>query len=445
MYESRSASITVQIIDQQIPVVLIFWRLTDYTPGITADLVDEVALVIRLLVCCALGDPTFGLENVQPLVWCVLVCYKCLPRYANSLPIDLKVENKPDTPSPTVRYKPCGTKVWSFLLSKIKEVSMSKLQWFVKIITSTQKLNENGIISALAFWPTWCFETPYSWNNTKQKSQQSAQMEEHKVLVADELTNTLIYAPDPEYGLPATKSPLINMVFSLACKQDTTSTNACQTAWTFWSVGTRCGCFLLLLWRRQQRRTQPEKQAYIERIGFWCGKTLYSSLKSWLTMEKSLTLRIRKSKTTQGCGAMKVFADPRCNIDVQKVEVRTLTSNTLKDLVMKSDTYIEESSSLLWRKDEATNLQHARVQVCQLNSSRNTCLCPLNQAQTSAGSLRPCNLELDGVEAYIKTVKQRREWLRTTGRWPAELNKVLQTTATSWRSIKQSIEKFPLC
>ena len=64
-----------------------------------------------------------------------------------------------------------------------------------------------------------------------------AQMEELKVLVADELTK---YASsmllDPEYGLPATKALDEKLVFSLLMKKQVMIQqvqNACQTAWMF--------------------------------------------------------------------------------------------------------------------------------------------------------------------------------------------------------------------
>ena len=64
-----------------------------------------------------------------------------------------------------------------------------------------------------------------------------AQMEELKVLVADELTK---YASsmllDPEYGLPATKALMKNAGLLLAYEKQVTiqlAQNACLTAWMF--------------------------------------------------------------------------------------------------------------------------------------------------------------------------------------------------------------------
>lgn len=95
--------------------------------------------------------------------------------------------------------------------------------------------DENGIISALAFDQRGALKRLMAQHQTEEPT--VAQMEELKVLVADELTK---YASsmllDPEYGLPATKALDEKAGLLLAYEKtgyDTTSTNACQTAWMF--------------------------------------------------------------------------------------------------------------------------------------------------------------------------------------------------------------------
>ena len=106
---------------------------------------------------------------------------------------------------------------------------------------------KEGVISALAFDQRGALKRLMAQHQTEEPT--VAQMEELKVLVADELTK---YASsmllDPEYGLPATKALDEKLVFSLLMKKlDTTqqAQNACQTAWTFGLQtyqGTRCRC-----------------------------------------------------------------------------------------------------------------------------------------------------------------------------------------------------------
>ena len=132
---------------------------------------------------------------------------------------------------------------------------------------------------------------------------------------------------------------------------------------------------------------------------------------------------------------MKVFSDPRFNIDVLKVEVPV----NVKYVEGFGDGEIvhtrEEAAAFFKAQDEATNLpyiylsagvsaklfQETLVFAHESGANFNGVLCG---RATWAGS----------VEAYIKDGEAAaRDWLRTTGFENIdELNKVLQTTATSW-------------
>ena len=95
--------------------------------------------------------------------------------------------------------------------------------------------DENGIISALAFDQRGALKRLMAQHQTEEPT--VAQMEELKVLVADELTK---YASsmllDPEYGLPATKAldPKAGLLLAYEKQVMTQQVqNACQTAWMF--------------------------------------------------------------------------------------------------------------------------------------------------------------------------------------------------------------------
>ena len=95
--------------------------------------------------------------------------------------------------------------------------------------------DENGIISALAFDQRGALKRLMAQHQTEEPT--VAQMEELKVLVADELTK---YASsmllDPEYGLPATKALDEKAGLLLAYEKQVMTRqaqNACQTAWMF--------------------------------------------------------------------------------------------------------------------------------------------------------------------------------------------------------------------
>ena len=116
---------------------------------------------------------------------------------------------------------------------------MSKLQLSSNKVACLQKLSdENGIISALAFDQRGALKRLMAQYQTEEPT--VAQMEELKVLVADELTK---YASsmllDPEYGLPATKALAPNAGLLLAYEKtgyDTTSTKRLPDCLDVWSA-----------------------------------------------------------------------------------------------------------------------------------------------------------------------------------------------------------------
>ena len=128
--KAQSASVTVQ--NLLLTKIQLFWSLvqrTDYTRKYDLDLVREVASdqIARRVVL--LSDQAFGLENVKEVA---LGCggvlndiYRVFPYivYAQlfALLTSLKVENKPDTPSPTGTSKPCGTRCDYSRIPKVRQ------------------------------------------------------------------------------------------------------------------------------------------------------------------------------------------------------------------------------------------------------------------------------------------------------------------------------------
>ena len=398
-------------------VVLVFGTTTDYTRKYDLDLVREVAgdQIARRVVL--LSDQAFGLENVKEVA---LGCggvlndiYRVFPYivYAQlfALLTSLKVENK----------RAC--------LQKLSD--------------------ENGIISALAFDQRGALKRLMAQYQTEEPT--VAQMEELKVLVADELTK---YASsmllDPEYGLPATKALDPKAGLLLAYEKtgyDTTSTKRLPDCLDVWSAkrikeqGADAVKFLLYYDVDSSDELNQEKQAYIERIGSECVAEDIPFFLEILAYDENIadagSAEYAKVKPHKVIGAMKVFSDPRFNIDVLKVEVPV----NVKYVEGFGDGEIvhtrEEAATFFKAQDEATNLpyiylsagvsaklfQETLVFAHESGANFNGVLCG---RATWAGS----------VEAYIKDGEAAaREWLRTTGFENIdELNKVLQTTATSW-------------
>ena len=197
-----------------------------------------------------------------------------------------------------------------------------------------QKLSdENGIISALAFDQRGALKRLMAQYQTEEPTVD--QMEELKVLVADELTK---YASsmllDPEYGLPATKALDEKAGLLLAYEKQVTTQqaqNACQTAWMFGlqnvlkEEGADAVKFLLYYDVDSSDELNQEKQAYIERIGSECVAEDIPFFLEILAYDEKIadagSVEYAKVKPHKVIGAMKVFSDPRFNIDVLKVEV----------------------------------------------------------------------------------------------------------------------------
>ncbi|KXT82569.1 Tagatose 1,6-diphosphate aldolase [Streptococcus sp. DD11] len=277
-----------------------------------------------------------------------------------------------------------------------------------------------------------------------------AQMEELKVLVAEELTP---YASsmllDPEYGLPATKVLDKDAGLLLAYEKtgyDTSSTKRLPDCLNLWSAkrikeqGADAVKFLLYYDVDGDAAVNQEKQAYIERIGSECVAEDIPFFLEILAYDENIadasSAEYAKVKPRKVIEAMKVFSDPRFHIDVLKVEVPV----NVKYVEGFGDGEIvhskEEAAAFFREQDQATSLpyiylsagvsaklfQETLVFAHESGANFNGVLCG---RATWAGS----------VQAYIEEGEAAaREWLRTTGFENInELNKVLQTTATSWK------------
>ena len=308
--------------------------------------------------------------------------------------------------------------------------------------------DENGIISALAFDQRGALKRLMAQHQEVEPT--VAQMEELKVLVAEELTP---YASsmllDPEYGLPATKALDKNAGLLLAYEKtgyDTSSTKRLPDCLDVWSVkrikeqGADAVKFLLYYDVDSSEELNQQKQAYIERVGSECVAEDIPFFLEILAYDEKIadasSAEYAKVKPHKVIGAMKVFSDPRFNIDVLKVEVPV----NVKYVEGFGDGEVvhtkEQAAAFFKEQDEATNLpyiylsagvsaklfQETLVFAHESGANFNGVLCG---RATWAGS----------VKDYIEQGEEAaRKWLRTTGFENIdELNKVLQKTATSWK------------
>ena len=324
---------------------------------------------------------------------------------------------------------------------------MSKLKLSHNKVACMKKLSdENGIISALAFDQRGALKRLMAQHQEAEPT--VGQMEELKVLVADELTK---YASsmllDPEYGLPATKALDENAGLLLAYEKtgyDTSSTKRLPDCLDVWSAkrikeqGADAVKFLLYYDVDSADELNQQKQAYIERVGSECVAEDIPFFLEILAYDETIadagSVEYAKAKPRKVIEAMKVFSDPRFNIDVLKVEV-PVNVKYVEGFGDGEIVYSREAAAAFFKaQDEATNLPYIYLSAGvsaklfqetlefahESGANFNGVLCG---RATWAGSV-PIFIKEGSVAA--------RQWMRTIGRKNIQdLNLVLQEHATS--------------
>lgn len=308
--------------------------------------------------------------------------------------------------------------------------------------------DENGIISALAFDQRGALKRLMAQYQTEEPTR--GQMEELKVLVAEELTKySSSMLLDPEYGLPATKSLAPQAGLLLAYEKtgyDTSSTKRLPDCLDLWSAkrikeqGAEAVKFLLYYDVDSENELNEQKQAYIERIGSECVAEDIPFFLEILAYDEKITdassVEYAKVKPRKVIEAMKVFSDARFNIDVLKVEV-PVNVKYVEGFAEGEVVYTrEEAAAYFAEQDKATNLPYIYLSAgVSAKLFQDTLVFAHESGANFNGVLCGRATWAGSVEAYIKNGETAaREWLRTTGfNNIDELNKVLQKAATSWK------------
>ena len=312
-----------------------------------------------------------------------------------------------------------------------------------------EKLSDkNGVISALAFDQRGALKRLMAQYQDNEPT--VVQMEELKVLVAEELTpfaSSMLL--DPEYGLPATKSLDENAGLLLAYEKtgyDTTSTKRLPDCLDLWSAkrikekGADAVKFLLYYDIDSSEELNSQKEAYIERIGSECVAEDIPFYLEILVYDEKISddssLEYAKAKPRKVIEAMKVFSDPRFNIDVLKVEV-PVNMNYVEGYGEDEVAYTkEEAATFFKQQDEATTLPYIYLSAgVSAQLFQDTLVFAKESGANFNGVLCGRASWAGSIKDYIeKGEEAAREWLRTKGRQNIEgLNKVLQETATSWK------------
>ena len=255
---------------------------------------------------------------------------------------------------------------------------------------------KDGVISALAFDQRGALKRLMAKYQDTEPT--VAQMEELKVLVADELTK---YASsmllDPEYGLPATKALDKDAGLLLAYEKtgyDTSSTKRLPDCLNLWSAkrikeqGADAVKFLLYYDVDSADELNQEKQAYIERIGSECVAEDIPFFLEILAYDEGIadatSAEYAKLKPRKVIEAMKVFSDPRFNIDVLKVEV-PVNVNFVEGLEKEKLSIVVKKQLLSSKnkKKQPTFHTSTSVQVYLQNSSKKPWNLLMHLVQTS--------------------------------------------------------------
>lgn len=305
-----------------------------------------------------------------------------------------------------------------------------------------------GVISALAFDQRGALKKMMVQHQTEEPTVE--QIEQLKTIVSEELTK---YASsillDPEFGLPASKARHEEAGLLLAYEKtgyDASSTSRLPDCLVEWSAkrlkeeGADAVKFLLYYDVDGDKYVNLQKQAYIERIGSECKAEDIPFFLEILSYDETIadnaSIEFAKVKPRKVNEAMKVFSDERFGIDVLKVEV-PVNMNYVEGFADGDIVYTKEEAAAYFTEQEASThlpyiylsagvsaklFQDTLVFAAESGAKFNGVLCG---RATWAGS----------VKVFIEEGEEAaRNWLRTVGFQNIDdLNKVLKTTASSWK------------
>lgn len=317
-----------------------------------------------------------------------------------------------------------------------------------KTAAISQLSNEQGVISALAFDQRGALKRMMAKYQTGEPTVE--QIEQLKVLVAEELTQ---YASsillDPEYGLPATEARNKNCGLLLAYEKTGYDVNAkgrlpdCLVEWSAKRLkeqGADAVKFLLYYDVDDEEQINIQKQAYIERIGSECVAEDIPFFLEVLSYDDNIadngSVEFAKVKPRKVNEAMKLFSEPRFNVDVLKVEV-PVNMKYVEGFADGEVVYTKEEAAQHFRDQEAaTNLPYIYLNAGVSAELFQETLKFAHEAGAKFNGVLCGRATWAGaVQVYIEQGEAAaREWLRTTGfKNIDDLNKVLTKTATSWK------------
>ena len=308
--------------------------------------------------------------------------------------------------------------------------------------------DKNGFISALAIDQRGALKKMI---NKNQESEATAeQIKEFKVLVSKHLTKySSSILLDPEYGLDAAKARDKNAGLLLAYEKTGYDANAvgrlpdCLVEWSAKRLkeeGADAVKFLLYYDVDESEEINIQKKAYMERVGAECVAEdipFFLEILSYdCKIDDNSTAEYAKVKPRKVIEAMKVFSDPRYNVDVLKVEV-PVNMKFVEGFSDGETVYTrEEAANYFKLQEESTSLPYIYLSAgVSAKLFQDTLKFAHDSGAKFNGVLCGRATWANGVEVFAKEgEKATVEWLNTIGRKNIEeLNEVVEKTATSWK------------
>ena len=308
--------------------------------------------------------------------------------------------------------------------------------------------DKNGFISALAIDQRGALKKMINKNQEKEAT--AEQIKEFKTLVSKHLTKySSSILLDPEYGLEASKARDKNAGLLLAYEKTGYDANAvgrlpdCLVEWSAKRLkeeGADAVKFLLYYDVDESEEINIQKKAYMERVGAECVAEdipFFLEILSYdCKIDDNSTAEYAKVKPRKVIEAMKVFSDPRYNVDVLKVEV-PVNMKFVEGFSDGETVYTrEEAANYFKLQEESTSLPYIYLSAgVSARLFQDTLKFAHDSGAKFNGVLCGRATWANGVEVFAKEgEKATVEWLNTIGRKNIEeLNEVVEKTATSWK------------
>ena len=308
--------------------------------------------------------------------------------------------------------------------------------------------DKNGFISALAIDQRGALKKMINKNQEKEAT--AEQIKEFKVLVSKHLTKySSSILLDPEYGLDAAKARDKDAGLLLAYEKTGYDANAvgrlpdCLVEWSAKRLkeeGADAVKFLLYYDVDESEEINIQKKAYMERVGAECVAEdipFFLEILSYdCKIDDNSTAEYAKVKPRKVIEAMKVFSDPRYNVDVLKVEV-PVNMKFVEGFSDGETVYTKEEAANYFKlQEESTSLPYIYLSAgVSAKLFQDTLKFAHDSGAKFNGVLCGRATWANGVEVFAKEgEKATVEWLNTIGRKNIEeLNEVVERTATSWK------------